>query len=220
MISQLFTSQTCYDGEKREPLLLCSTVARKMSHRALLPIRSYENTQNRYEIWRSTEMKLYYLKRCVMFASQQVGMIACTSIKAHNATGDDVNNSTLAWNPYRRPASKRVFYTHQRSSARPSAEGLVERWAAQLQLFQVTVRNPDISRQRQTFIQVLTHHTHTHMQTSHSHETELEWSKTKIKLIIDAWWTIPICGVLLLWGSARVLNLLACLCKARLNPKH
>lgn len=50
-------------------------------------------------------------------------------------------------------------HTYQWGPAWESAEGLVEGRAAQLQLLQVTIRDTDVSRQRQTLVQVL--HTHT-----------------------------------------------------------
>lgn len=46
-------------------------------------------------------------------------------------------------------------HTDQRSSAGASAERLVEGWAAELQLLEVTIRNSDVSRQRQTLVEVL-----------------------------------------------------------------
>lgn len=48
-------------------------------------------------------------------------------------------------------------HTDQGSSAGASAERLVEGWAAELQLFQVTVGNSDVSWQRQTLVEVLKH---------------------------------------------------------------
>lgn len=47
---------------------------------------------------------------------------------------------------------------HQRCSAGATAQRLVEGRAAQLQLLQVTVRYPDVGRQRQTLVQVLCMH--------------------------------------------------------------
>lgn len=45
--------------------------------------------------------------------------------------------------------------THQRRSAGTPAERLVEGGAAQLQLLQVAVRDPNVGRQGETFVQVL-----------------------------------------------------------------
>ena len=47
------------------------------------------------------------------------------------------------------------WYTDQRGSAGAPAERLIKGRAAELQLFQVTVRNSDIGRQGQALVQVL-----------------------------------------------------------------